>query len=381
MTFAYAPLLPGTPIAAAALAQLPGGYGRRCRPILSVRPGEADADALPDALAGLTRLEVLVDGGPGTHAGDALLDLVQRARARGADRIVPLLRVRTANASAAADALRAFPRNGAVGVGVRVTSAGGIGAAYELAAAVLAHRGHPPERAHVVLALSRTATPAAVAAGGPLAGSDQLASLTVLADAPPPEADRWLRPESALWAAARDACGPDVSLGDVWRGPPNGPPLYAAGRHLYRLDEAASARAIARGVVSAPFYAGPEFSRGDTILQMMSEGAEGDEPFLPLQAWVALLNHHLVATLHMLLDRDDSGPPPPEPRREARLDTYWAAGIRKVKIVACPDACAACSKQHGRVMSVRAAQRRAPLPCPGCTNEACRCVYLPVVPP
>lgn len=378
MTFAYAPFLPNPALAAAALARLPSGFVRRCRPILSMRAG--DDTILPDALAGLARWEVLLDGGPGRPAGDALLGLMQRARAHGVDRIVPLVRVRSGDAREAAEALRPFPRKGSVGVGVPVTSERSLAHAYELAAAVLAHRGHPPERAHIVLALPKTTTADTVAASGPLAGSTQLASLTVLADIPPPDADQWLRPEAALWAAARQSCGADVSLGDVWHGPPQGPVVYAAGRHMHRLAQPTGAGGVARAVVSAPFYAGPEFSRGDTILQMMSEGADGDKSFLPIQAWVALLNHHLVATLHMLHDLDDAEPPPPEPRREARLDIYWTAGIRRVKIVARPDACAACSKQHGRVISVRAAQRSTPLPCIECSNKACRCVYLPVVP-
>lgn len=378
MTFAYAPLLPGTALAAAALAQLPGAYSRRCRPVLSV--GAAAAPDLPDALAGLARLEILLDVGPEPDAHDVLLNLVQRARARGADHVVPLVRVPGADAREAARALRPFARTSAVAVGVTARPGQDVGAAYELAVAALAHRGHPPERAHVVLLCPPTITATEIEGTPSLAGADQLASLALIADAGPPPAGRVERPEAALWRAARETLGAHVSLGDTWHGPPEGPPLYASGRYIYRIDDAPTAWAVARAVVEAPYFLGPEFSRGDTILQMMSEGDGDAASYLPLQAWVALLNHHLVATLHGLLHPDAPAPRTHDPSPKTTLATYWAARIRHVKIVARADACGPCKARQGAVLSVREAQRTAPLPCSACENARCRCVYVPVVP-
>jgi hypothetical protein len=61
--------------------------------------------------------------------------------------------------------------------------------------------------------------------------------------------------------------------------------------------------------------------------------------------------------------------------REA-LRSYAEASIRRVEIDGADDACSACAAVGGRTFALSAAPS---IPVPGCTNEICRCDYLPVV--
>ena len=63
------------------------------------------------------------------------------------------------------------------------------------------------------------------------------------------------------------------------------------------------------------------------------------------------------------------------PAREA-LHSYGEAGIGKVELCGGDDACPACAAVAGRTFTLSAAP---PIPVPGCSNEICRCDYLPVV--
>jgi hypothetical protein len=58
------------------------------------------------------------------------------------------------------------------------------------------------------------------------------------------------------------------------------------------------------------------------------------------------------------------------------LRSYTEAGARSVEIDGADDACPACAAVIGRMFTLSAAP---PIPVPGCSNEICRCEYLPVV--
>ena len=61
--------------------------------------------------------------------------------------------------------------------------------------------------------------------------------------------------------------------------------------------------------------------------------------------------------------------------REA-LRSYAEDGLRKVEMLGADDACPACAAVVGRTFALSAAP---PIPVPGCSNEICRCDYLPVI--
>lgn len=54
--------------------------------------------------------------------------------------------------------------------------------------------------------------------------------------------------------------------------------------------------------------------------------------------------------------------------------------IKNVEILATDDSCDVCKKLNHKVLSVREAQLKRPIPAEECTHKyGCRCVYLPVV--
>lgn len=55
---------------------------------------------------------------------------------------------------------------------------------------------------------------------------------------------------------------------------------------------------------------------------------------------------------------------------------YAAAGLSSIQMLGSEDACPACAAVAGRVFLITAAPA---IPVPGCSNEICRCDYLPVI--
>ena len=86
-------------------------------------------------------------------------------------------------------------------------------------------------------------------------------------------------------------------------------------------------------------------------------------------------------------DQHLNGENPYDAKRAAaliKLNKMLEIGIASVRIMAASDSCARCRKQNGRVLSIKEAIRRPPIPCKGCTfgrSESepfgwCRCLYF-----
>jgi len=69
--------------------------------------------------------------------------------------------------------------------------------------------------------------------------------------------------------------------------------------------------------------------------------------------------------------------------RKRNLESYKRSGVVKAVEVLCADnACKVCKKWNHKIIPLKKAFKKPPLPIKGCCNEKygyCRCTYVPVV--
>lgn len=115
--------------------------------------------------------------------------------------------------------------------------------------------------------------------------------------------------------------------------------------------------------------AGPFFEM--IVKKVREQNPDAPEHAIRVQAEQVM--HEWLMDMNSPLEREDL-------TSTAHLQDLKASGVWGVKVVSARDdrVCDACRDADGSTYAMEDALQAEPLPHPACTNEACRCVYLPV---